>query len=247
MTTAIITRPNAVIAKTTEIYTNAGLGVFAAPCFAIKTSDSVKPQWLELTADVWIVLSVHALEHALLIAPDLAPKKMTTVIAVGPAVEKVWSQHFEHAISSHPWMNSEGVIELLKVTKPKSVKIITTGDGRDLIKSHCMQQAISYTQINTYQRLPLDIDQAGLKALYHKVTDKPVVLTATSSGILTQFMSQLSAELKTKVLSQPLVVGAKRIGELAEEFGFVDVHLADSPSDSEMIKCVLRINKDFGQ
>lgn len=241
MTTAIITRPNTSIAQTTEVYSNAGFEVFQAPCFAIKTSGSVQTQWLKAPADVWIVLSVHALQHALLIVPDLMLDIDTRVIAVGPAVEKAWNEHFDHAITSHPWMNSEGVIELLKKSKPNSVKIFTTADGRDLIKRHCMQAHISYAQINTYQRIPLTIDQAELRALYEHTTEKAVVLTATSSGILNEFMSQLSTDLQPKVLSQPVVVGAQRIAGLAEHLGFDDIHVATSPSDEDMCEAVVKV------
>lgn len=238
MTTAIITRPKSSIAQTTAVYKHAGIEVFQAPCFAIKTSDSVQPQWLKTPADVWIVLSVHALQHALIIAPDIAPAKDTRVIAVGPAVEKAWKKHFTHEITSHSWMNSEGVIELLKQLKPDSVKILTTGDGRDLIKRHCMQAHISYAQINTYQRTPLAIDQLGLQVLYKNNKNNPVVLTATSSGILSYFMTQLSTDLRAKVLSQPIVVGAQRIADAAEDLGFVDIRLAASPSDEAMCEVV---------
>ncbi len=143
-------------------------------------------------------------------------------------------------------MNSEGVIELLQQLKPNSVKIITTGDGRDLIKRYCMQAHISYAQINSYQRIPLAIDQIEMQALYENETHKPVILTATSSGILSQFMLQLADELTAKVLAQPIVVGAQRIADLAKELGFGDIRLADSPSDEamcEVVNKIVQINK----
>ncbi len=234
MTTAILTRPDTSIALTAETYSKAGLNVFQAPCFTIKTNDTVQPQWLQTPAEIWVILSVHGLKHALIIAPELAPTKETSVIAIGPAVEKAWKKHFDHDITSHPLMNSEGVVELLKQAKPSSVKILTTGDGRDVIKSHCMQHCISYAQLNTYQRIPLSIDHQALLELYQKKSNDEVVLTATSSGILKQFMSLLSTELHSTVLSQPLVVGAQRIADLAQELGFINIHLAASPSDEAM-------------
>ncbi|VAW48306.1 hypothetical protein MNBD_GAMMA02-1822 [hydrothermal vent metagenome] len=244
MTTVIVTRPNTAIAQTAAVYSNAGFDVFQAACFAIKTSDSVQAQWLKAPVDVWVVLSVHALQHALLIAPDLMPEKETVVIAVGPAVEKAWRQHFNHAITSHPWMNSEGVIELLKETKPHAVKILTTGDGRELIKSHCMHEHISYAQINTYQRIPLPIDQHALQALYQNSADNQIILTATSSGILAQFMGQLSTDLHAMVLSQPVVVAANRIAAYAKELGFVDIHVATNPSDEAMCEALKQSKPD---
>ncbi len=230
MTTVIVTRPNTSISQTAVVYTQAGFDVFQAACFAIKTSDSVH---------VWLILSVHALQHALLIAPDLIPAKETVVIAVGPAVERAWRRQFDHTITSHPWMNSEGVVELLKETRPKSVKILTTGGGRELIKSHCMQAHISYAQINTYQRIPLPIDQHALQTLYQNTSDNQVILTATSSGILSQLMVQLSTDLHAIILSQPVVVGAQRIAAYAKELGFVDIHVATNPSDEVMCEAVV--------
>jgi|GEM_PF-1268234 len=234
MPTVIITRPLPTNPVTAVAYEKAGFEVFKAPVFDIETNRSVKPEWLSFSAQTWVILSVHALYHALDIHPDLKPCEKTQVIAVGPAVEKAWKTQFDHDITSHPWMNSEGVIELLKKIKPASVKILTTEGGRNLIKSHCMQQCISYAQINTYQRIPLNIDLLGLHDLYQNRTNNQVILTATSSGILQQFTSQLSTELYSIVKSQPVVVGAKRIADIAQELGFFDIHLAASPSDEAM-------------
>ena len=238
MTTVIITRPKISIKQSTDVYKRAGFDVFQAPCFDFITNDSIQAEWLKAPADVWIVLSVHALKHALLIAPELKPEKDTQVIAVGPAVEKAWQKQFSHPISSHPLMNSEGVIELLKADKPNSVKILTTRGGRNLIKQHCMNECISYAQFNTYKRLPSAIDQEGLIEWYQNPDIKPLVLTLTSSGILKQFMAHLAKELNETVLSNPVVVGAQRIADLAEELGFLDIYLAENPSDESMCAAV---------
>ena len=237
MATIIITRPVPVIEITAEVYEKAGFEVFKMPIFDIQTNVSVNPEWLELSADIWVVLSVHALKHALQIHPALKPSSNTQVIAVGPAVADFWRKHFNHEITSHPWMNSEGVIELLKESKPTSVKILTTYGGREIIKSHCMQHCISFAQINTYKRIPMSIEIESLLKLYQCMDDR-VILTVTSSGILNQFMSQLSTDLYSMVLSQPLVVGAKRIFDLAQELGFFDIHLASSPGDEAMCEAV---------
>ncbi len=242
MNTVIITRPEASVALSSEIYQNQGFKVFEAPCFSIKTNESLPAQWLEVATEVWVILSVHALQHALVIAPALKPGNNTQVIAVGPAVEQAWKQHFDHDIIYHPWMNSEGVIELLKGIEPTSVKILTTDGGRSLIKSHCMKQCISYAQLNTYLRTPLTVDQVGLLNVYqNKVSSQPV-LTITSCGILTELMSQLTTELAELVLAKPIVVGAQRIADLANELGFLDIHLASSPSDQAMCDAVKKLN-----
>ena len=230
MTTVVITRPEIAIAKATEVYQKAGFEVFKAPCYAIKTNTAVLPQWLAAEAAVWIVLSVHALQHALKIAPQWRPLNKTRVIAVGPAVANAWQRQFEHPIEFHPLMNSEGVIELL-----------TTAGGRNLIKTHCMEQQISYNQINTYHRIELAIDAAGLQQKILNASENKVILTATSSGILVHFMSQLPVELTTKVLNNPLVVGAQRIADLAKDLGFNNISVAANPSDEAMCEVVERM------
>ena len=238
MTKVIITRPLPAIEITAKAYEKAGFEVFKMPVFDIVTNHSVKPEWLNFSAQTWVILSVHALNHTLQIHPDLKPNLQTQVIAVGPAVEKAWRKQFNHDITSHPWMNSEGVIELLKEMEPSSVKILTTEGGRNLIKNHCMQRCISYAQINTYHRIPLSIDPLSLLELYKNKENDQVILTVTSSGILQQYISQLSTELDSIVKSQPIVTGAKRIADFAKELGFVDVHLAPNPSDKAMCEAV---------
>lgn len=239
MATVIVTRPEPALVNAAAVYQAAGLDVFKAPCFAITTNDAVQAQWLTAKSEVWIILSVHALHHALLLAPDLKPEVNTRVIAVGPAVAKAWQHAFNHPIESHPLMNSEGVLKLLTAQPPTSIKILTANQGRDAIKSYAMDHQISYTQINTYQRTPLDLDATGLLAVYENSAPKVVILTATSCGILRQFESQLTAEIKPMVLAQPLVVGATRIADLARELGFNDVHVAANPGDSAMCEAVI--------
>jgi len=239
MTQVIITRPKPAIQSCATTYVKAGLKVFQAPCFDIQTNPSVQPGWLTAEADVWLVLSIHALRHALAIVPGLKPPATTRVLAVGATVADFWQQHYKQVIEYHADMNSEGVIELLSKYQPSSVKILTTGDSRPLIRAFCMNQQISYSQINTYQRVPLKIDQVSWFDLYANVTQDPVVLTATSCGILSQLMSKLSAELKAVVTTQPIVVGAIRIAELARDLGFSEVHLAASPSDKDMSEAVV--------
>jgi len=234
MTTVIVTRPVTAIEQSSQIYKEAGFDVFQAPSYDIQTNESVQPQWLNSAADTWIILSVHALTHALKLEPKLNPSTHTNIIAVGPAVKNLWQQHFNHPIRFHPSMNSEGVIELLKIIKPQSVKILTAENGRNLIKSYCMQAQISYSQINTYLRIPLKIDVEKLTTLYRDKTESPTILTATSGNVLQHFYSQLTQPLQHQVKFKPLIVGAQRIAQLATSLGFTQVYVANSPSDECM-------------
>lgn len=242
MATVIITRPKPAMARAKAVYEGAGIQVFESPGFDITTNTSVKPEWLMTEADVMVVLSVHALHHALLIAPDLMPESNTRVIAVGPAVAKAWQSQFKQEIEYHPLQNSEGVVALLKQYQPQSIKILTTGDGRDLIRSYCMSQQISYTQVNTYDRIHLPVKVEALTQLYQNEAPQSVVLTATSSGILEHFMSQLDDNLMQHVKNSPLVVGAQRIAEKARVLGFTKVILAESPSDESMCSALKQLN-----
>lgn len=239
MTTIILTRPKPSIPKAKEIYQQAGFNVFEASVFDIQTNASVKPEWLEFKTDVWVILSVNALEHALKIKPDLQPDSDTQVIAVGPAVEQAWQKQFNHPITHHPLMNSEGVIELLKTISPKSVKILTTSEGRNLIKAHCMNNSISYIQINSYVRIDIEIDTEGLSKLV--ADENRIVLTFTSSDILNKFMSQIPSRLLKKVLSQPIVVGAERIKKTAENLSFRKIFVAKSAATHDMAEAISNI------
>lgn len=236
MTTVAVTRPKPAVDNSATVYREAGFDTLLAPCFDVVTNPSVRPDWLQIPADVWIILSVHALQHALLIDPAWHPPKQVRVIAVGPAVVKAWQAQFGHPIESHPMMNSEGVIELLRQDPPQSVKILTTHGGRETIRSHCLGQAISYHQINSYHLQPLAVDFTAVFTL--TAGGEAVVLTATSVGILQQLHASIPQSQRSVVCSWPLVVGSMRIAQAAEQLGFTAVHTAASPRDADMCQAV---------
>ncbi|WP_223787317.1 uroporphyrinogen-III synthase [Marinicella meishanensis] len=245
MTTVIITRPQPVVAQAAAVYQAAGLQAVQAPCFDVVTNPSVRAEWLRLPADVWVILSVHAMTHALQLAPDWQPPAATRVIAVGPAVVQAWQQRFSHPIDCHPAMNSEGVIELLQAAQPQSVKILTTLGGREAIRQHCMADAISYHQVNTYLLAPLPVE-AALRPAFDDPSNAPV-LTATSVGILQQLQASLSESLWAMVLTWPLVVGSKRIAQAAEQMGFSVIKQAASPRDAHMCQAVLAAKESLNR
>lgn len=229
--TIIITRPKPAIAEAQKVYANAGFETLAMPCFDVVTNPSIQPHWLNQSADVCVFLSVHALVHTVRINPEWQPSVSSQVIAIGPAVERAWQRHFDSPIQTHPWTNSEGVIELLKLRQPNSIQIFTTQGGRDLIQSHCMHQQISYTQFNTYLRVPLALDVAALE----RACDQgEVVMTATSAGVLQHLKSQVPAYLFERLFEQKLVVGSERIAMRAKSMGFEQVLVAANASDSAM-------------
>ena len=235
MATAILTRPVNRIGQTAEVYQAAGIEVLQAPVFDIRPNTMVRPEWLLMPAETWVILSVHALHCARQLAPTFKPAENTRVIAVGPAVARAWKQCFDHPIEHHRLMNSEGVIALLKEHAGQSVKILTNRDGRGLVKQHCMAAGVSYQQINVYERHRCSLDVQALDLLYS--TAAPV-LTATSADILQVFVAQLSQQTLLLAQQSPLVVGAKRIATVAEQLGFQQVILADSPADAAMCAAV---------
>jgi uroporphyrinogen-III synthase len=235
MTTAILTRPANRISQTAEVYQTAGMDVFQSPVFAIKPNPMVRPEWLLMPADTWVILSVHALRCARQLAPALKPTASTRVIAVGPAVAKAWQQAFEHPVEYHPSMNSEGVIALLQQPSGQAVKILTNRDGRGLVKQHCMSAGISYQQINVYERHRCPLDIKALEQLY---SAEVPVLTATSADILQVLVAQLPATVLERARQAPLVVGARRIATVASSLGFLHISEADSPADEAMCAAV---------
>jgi len=235
MTTAILTRPVNRIAQTAAVYQAAGMEVFQAPVFDIRPNPMVRPEWLLMPADTWVILSVHALHCARQLAPAFKPAENTRVIAVGPAVANAWQACFAHPIEHHPLMNSEGVISLLQQHSGKTVKILTNRDGRGLVKQHCMAAGISYQQINVYERHRCHPDLQALDQLY---SASMPVLTATSADILQAFVAQLSEQTRTKAQQSPLVVGAGRIAMVAKQLGFQHIIEAESPTDEAMCAAV---------
>lgn len=235
MTTVVLTRPQHRMAKTQQAYQQAGFDPLCMPCFAIQTNTEVTPEQLARAerAPLILIFNSNAIKHLLLLKPDFTLSEQTTVMGVGDGVADYWQNHFDQPILTPASQDSAGMMALLDHYQPDSLVILTAAGGLDLVRRYCIERQIHYQQINTYQRVPLALDFQPLAATL-KRGDQPV-LTATSGLILEHFWQQCPDDLKTAVSRLPLVSGAERITEIAQDLGFKDIFTADSPANSDMI------------
>ncbi len=234
----IITRPKPKITNTIKYYQQLGLSCFQAPCIDVITAPGLKSTWLELAQKTTclIVLSSHAIEHALRVKKDFFVEDPGVVIAVGAAVQREWKKRFGQDIINAGG-NSEAVIKQIQQRKVNHICVLTAAGGREKIKQYALENRINLTQINCYQRkkLPLDL------LCWHLLVNKHMtVLTATSGEILQHIEESLDPQDWQILLKRPVVVGSSRIGQLAEKQGFLKVIVAQSPSNQDMAKAVLK-------
>ena len=238
MRTVVITRPQHRIEQAEQDYQQAGFETLAMPCFAIQTNTEVTPEQLAHAerAPLILIFNSNAIKHLLLLKPDFTLSENTTVMGVGEGVADYWQDHFDQPILTPASQDSAGMMALLDHYQPESLVILTAAGGLDLVRRYCIEGQIHYQQINTYQRVPLSLNFEVLSEKLHQ-HEEPI-LTATSGLILKHFWQQCPVNLKQALLYLPLVSGADRISEIADNLGFKEIYTADSPSNSDMIKAL---------
>ncbi len=238
MRTVVITRPQHRIEQAEQDYQQAGFETLAMPCFAIQTNTEVTPEQLAHAerAPLILIFNSNAIKHLLLLKPDFTLSENTTVMGVGEGVADYWQDHFDQPILTPASQDSAGMMALLDHYQPESLVILTAAGGLDLVRRYCIKHQIHYQQINTYQRVPLSLNFEVLSEKLHQ--HEELILTATSGLILEHFWQQCPENLKQAVVALPLISGADRITQIAEEMGFKEIYTADSPSNSDMIKAL---------
>jgi uroporphyrinogen-III synthase len=235
MTTVVITRPQHRINKAEEDYQQAGFETLSMPCFAIQSNTEVTPEQLALAerAPLILIFNSNAIKHLLLLKPDFTLSEQTRVMGVGEGVAEYWQDHFDQPILTPASQDSAGMVALLDHYQPESLVILTAAGGLDVVRRYCVDKQIHYQQINTYQRVPLVLDFQPMAMLMKQ--SQRTVLTATSGLILQHFWRQCPDNMKPEISQLPLISGAQRITDIAEELGFQEVFTADSPSNTDMI------------
>ncbi|MCF6301435.1 MAG: uroporphyrinogen-III synthase, partial [Proteobacteria bacterium] len=175
--------------------------------------------------------------HAMQIKPDFKVSEKTKVLAIGPAVKNYWKKHFETEIFLPSKSNSESIIELLSTLLPVDrVSILTAAGGRNLIKKYCISRQISFSQINTYQRKPLPLDENRL--LDFIKLNGEIFLTASSCQIIDHLQQNLSKPTWRQLIQSKLVCGSVRIAKYAKSQGFNQALVANSPANKDMIQAI---------
>lgn len=239
MTTVIVTRPLGKQNDALQLFKQAGLEVFSAPCFAAETNRNIKAEWLHQSslAESVVVLNTHAIDACLDISPNFRIEDNSKVLAIGAAVQKRWQLSFGQEIKNAGG-DSEAVIRCLAKSKPSSLTVFTALGGRELIKSYALEQRINYCQVNCYTKAELPLNLTAWQTLIAK--DQAIVLTANSSAPLHFIQSQLPQPLWQAVIQNPIVTGAKRISDLAIHLGFSNIVTADSPSNQDILKAIFK-------
>ncbi len=232
----ILTRPRSKMAQALAEYQAHGWSCVEAPCIDTITTPGLKAEWLTSAqqAPCLVVLSSHALQHALKIKPDFRVEDPSRVIAVGPAVKQAWHDAFGQSITDAGG-DSEAVIEVITQRQVARLCVLTAAGGRELIKSHALKNRISYQQINCYQRIGLPLD---VQLWRTTLQQGDVVLTATSGQIIQHIKQKLPDDLWLSLTKQAVVVPSKRLVSVARQAGFTDVVLAADASNPSMLAAI---------
>ncbi|MFO8005451.1 uroporphyrinogen-III synthase [Thioalkalivibrio sp.] len=116
--------------------------------------------------------------------------------------------------------------------------VIFRGDGgREHLAGILRERGATVTYAETYRRAMPDLDPEPLRAQLK--TGAIDAITVTSGEGLHNLVAMLGAQGRSALLRAPLVVGATRVGELAQELGFHGaIERAEDPTDAAMFRAV---------
>lgn len=202
---------------------NVGYSPLVAPIFDIVPVSTSVPS---VQPDVWVFVSVHAVNHASRYAWD----QTIPVVVVGPATAAALKPFgVDPLIPSH--QSSEGMYNLIRtcLAPERPVTVVAGRDGRKDLIRWLDSDGYRCSEWIVYERKATDF-QIGATHV-----DAIVVNSAVALASIREQYSSL------KNVSIPLVVPSHRYAELAESLRFENVITAENASDEATLNTLKKI------
>ncbi|MCE0558001.1 uroporphyrinogen-III synthase [Motilimonas sp. E26] len=162
-------------------------------------------------------------------------------LAVGKNTADCWHQLAQINACYPESADSEGLIAMpaLQAIDQRRILILKGNAGRDLIASSLQKAGAKVTEVSTYQRQPIPLNQAETLTKWQQNHINSVIIT--SGEILTALINVVPNCERNWLFKLNLIVISHRIAKLAREAGFIKVWIAQGASQSALIQCLHNI------
>ena len=154
--------------------------------------------------------------------------------AIGDATARLLRDYGVAAVTSDKAMTSESLLAIsqLQEVSGDRVLIVKGEGGRTAIQSALTSRGAQVEVLECYRRQCPDLPAGALSSMLAQ-WQIDLVLISSGEG-LCNFLTLLSPQETTKLLTVTLVVPSKRVAKMARDAGFMRVHTADNASDAAM-------------
>ncbi len=250
MTTVIVTRPKQQAEALCKLLQQQSIQTILLPLIEIKPliltnehighleSASAKADWL-------IFISVNAVNYAFKALGTKLEKlcQTTRLAAIGQSTANALATH-GCKVNATPsqGFNSEALLALPEFQDLKGQRIVCIRGqgGRELLAETFRARGANVEYLEVYQRISADLQPDALRKLIEN--NNVDYITISSGEILTSLAQKLNTEqLRSRVLEIPLIVISERLLQQAKSLGFKHIALSDGPSDSAVVKKIIRL------
>ena len=161
--------------------------------------------------------------------------------AVGKNTADCWQQCANVTARYPESADSEGLIAMAELQAVNNTKILILkgNEGRDLIATSLRQRGADITEISTYQRQPIPLNQHETLTKWQQNHINSVIIT--SGEILSALINVVPNSGRNWLFKLHLIVISQRIAELAKAAGFTNIWIAQGASQSALIQCLHQI------
>ncbi len=234
----LLTRPRREARATAQALAQAGITSIRMPLQATRRTPSSHRLNADLAFAAAQTLQIFVSRAAVAAAMQIAPASVVSAvsrIAVGRATAAALHQHGLECQTARA-EDSDGVLELpiLQDVCAQRVVIWAAAGGRERIAQVLTERGAQVRLVLIYQRFPLRPRACALQQLC--CSKSQVCLSATSAALLFALDRVLRSAALNSLRTRPIIVVSARIGELARQLGYSNVHVSNGASSAALVE-----------
>ncbi len=237
----VVTRPAATAAALRRRIRALGGTALALPGIALRASadpdEAKRALAAARDADVAVFVSPTAVRFAFALRPNLRFGRDTLVCAVGATTARALQRRgIRRVIWPTDRQDSEGLLALapLRNLRGSRVALIGAPGGREVLTETLCGRRARVEPIHVYQRMaptPTDLQLRDLEQC-----SAPLITLLTSAEALANLRATLPLRLFARLAAGELIVSSARLAAVAQASLFMRIHLARSPSPSDLLQ-----------
>ena len=161
-------------------------------------------------------------------------------IAVGSGTARALQRAGIASVQSPARMDSEGLLDMpaLQALGGVAVGLVTAPQGRAVLATELRARGATLLRADVYTRVPLPLSPRALQRL--RVLDAPASLALSSGAALQQVLTNMPADLLSRLQAMRVVAASQRLMQIARDAGFIDVTVADGPLPGQILAAMAR-------
>ena len=205
---------------------------------AVAETPAIKSQFMDIDLfDAVIAISRNAAEMGIMYLDQYWPQWPLGVdwIAIGPVTAAVMTEHGLEAKMPAGQFDSEGALNMpeLQDVEGKKILIWRGVGGRETLASTLRGRGATVVYSELYQRL---IPEYTEPEWQQALAQSPLLLVSSGQGL--EAIAAQQPRISERV--RGIIAPSRRVAELAESLGFINIQIATSAQDADMLLAVKR-------